>query len=269
MTGGPATVFAIRYQETLVPVIFRPWAREMIRRAAPQDGEDVLDLACGTGAVTMELAAQGMSPGSVTGVDISPGMLAVAAENAKEAGIDATWIEADATALPLPDDAFDVAFCQQALQFFPDRVAALKDLRRVLRPGSRAAFCVQRELSLNPLLRAQSATLDRHVGVAAGDAVRAICSLGDQDEIGANFEEAGFTIQTLDTVSLPLNHPDGRAFAAGALGGMHTGDKLAEATEEERQACYDDFLAALGDCFDGTGISFPHVSTVILANVPR
>ncbi|WP_201742172.1 class I SAM-dependent methyltransferase [Mangrovicoccus ximenensis] len=55
--------FAERYQSVLVPVIFEPWARELVRRAAPQPGEDMLDLGCGTGAVTRELAASAEAPG--------------------------------------------------------------------------------------------------------------------------------------------------------------------------------------------------------------
>jgi len=80
--GGAGTArlenFANRYETTLVPVVFEPWARELIRRAAPQKSEHVLDLACGTGVVTRELARSGVSPGGLTGADHSAGMLAVA-----------------------------------------------------------------------------------------------------------------------------------------------------------------------------------------------
>ncbi len=257
--------FAERYETTLVPVIFQPWARELIRRAAPRDGEHILDLACGTGAVAQEIAEAGIAPASLTGVDISPDMLAVAAAKARAAGYPAEWVEADAGHLPLADNRFDLAFCQQALQFFPDRPAALLELRRVLAPGGRAAFCVQRELALNPLLRAQAATLERHVGPEAGAAVRAICGLPDADTIRALFLGAGFQAVEIESVSLELSHPGGRAFAAGAMGGMHTGDKLSRMSDAERQLCIDDFLAGLGDCFDGTAIRFPHVSHVVTA----
>ena len=57
----------------------------------------------------------------------------------------------------------------------------------------------------------------------------------------------------------------GRAYAAGAMGGMHTGDKLSRLTDAERQECIDDFLTGLGDCFDGMAMNFPHVSNVITA----
>ncbi len=266
--GTPAPRnFAERYETTLVPVIFVPWARELIRRAAPMDGERILDLACGTGVVTREIAATGIRPGSLTGADHSAEMLAVARTRAAEARVAADWVEADAGALPFPDASFDLALCQQALQFFPDRTAALSELRRVLVPGGRAVFCVQCALEVNPMLRAQAETLEKHVGEAAGNAVRAICGLPDADEIRALFEAAGFREVEIETVALTLRHPDARAFAEGAMGGMHTGDKLSALDADRRTRSVEDFLTALGPLVTGRALTFPHVSNVIAARV--
>jgi len=135
----------------------------------------------------------------------------------------------------------------------------------VMKEGGRVAFCVQRELSVNPMLQSQAAALEKHVGPEASAAVKAICGLPDGDEIRALFENAGFEDVEVESVSLTLHHPDGRAFAAGAMGGMHTGDKLSKLSETQRQQCIDDFLAGLGAGFDGTAIRFPHVSNVITA----
>ncbi len=262
---GGAANFAERYEATLVPVIFRPWAAELIRQAPPRDGEHILDLACGTGVVTREIALSDTMPASLTGVDFNAGMLAVARDSARWSGVDAEWVEASADDLPFPDDRFDLAFCQQALQFFPDRPRALRELRRVLKQGGRVAMCVQRDLSRNPMLRSQAATLDKHVGREAGDAVRAICGLPDGEEIRALFEDAGFSEIEVREVGLQLHHPDGRAFAQGAMGGMHTGDKLSSTSDAQRQEAVNDFLRGLGTCFDGTAIRFAHVSNVITA----
>ena len=262
---GEENSFAKRYDAVMVPVIFQPWARELMRRAPPRQGDHVLDLGCGTGAVTREVVSSGVSPGSLTGLDMSADMLEVARERASEAGIEAEWVQADAGDLPFEDGRFDLAYCQQALQFFPDRLGALRELRRVLTDGARAAFCVSRQLSENPLLRAQAAALEKHVGPDAGAAVRAICGLSDPDEIRALFDEAGFEAIVLETVSLTLRHPDGRVYAAGAMGGMHTGDKLARLPGPRREECISSFLTGLGECFDGTAIRFPHVSNVVTA----
>ncbi|MDA7429878.1 class I SAM-dependent methyltransferase [Primorskyibacter aestuariivivens] len=257
--------FAENYDAVLVPVIFQPWARELIRKATPWDGVHFLDLACGTGAVTREVAATGIKATALTGVDMTAGMLEVARQRAREAGLDVELIKATADDLPFEDDRFDLAYCQQALQFFPDKVRALAELRRVMAGGAPVAFCMTTELEENPLLQAQSAAMDRHVGQKAGDAVRAICSLSDGQTIRALFEQAGFNSIDIEKVTLTLHHPDARAYAEGAMGGMHTGDKLAGLDRDQREACMDDFLTGLGACFDGQAMTFPHVSHVVTA----
>ncbi|WP_162798240.1 class I SAM-dependent methyltransferase [Sulfitobacter sp. SK011] len=262
-----ASTFAERYQSVLVPVIFEPWASELIRRAEPGNGEHILDLACGTGVVTRQIPKLISNPGRLVGVDHNGAMLDVARVLAKEAGLDAEWIEADAGALPFNENQFDVAFCQQALQFFPDRPAALLELHRVLKPGGRVACCVQQEIDLNPMLKAQAAALDAHVGENAGNAVRAICGLPDGDEIRRLFEDAGFQNVAVQSTTLTLQHPDARVFAQGAMGGMHTGDKLSGLADGAVERAVEAFLLGLGDCLNGSAMRFPHVSNVITARV--
>lgn len=259
--SAPAT-FADRYQSVLVPVIFQPWARELIRRLPPEHGDHVLDLACGTGVVTREVAALGVPLGSLTAADHSAGMLDVARAGT---GAEVDWFEADAGALPFEDDRFDLAYCQQALQFFPDKPRALSELRRVLKPGGRAGFGVQRDLSLNPLLSAQAAALETHAGPEAAAAVRAICGLPDAGEIRDLFEGAGFRDIAIESATVRVRHPDGRAFASGAMGGMHTGDKLSGMDETRIRNAVADFLDGLADFRDGAAIDVPHVAHIVTA----
>lgn len=260
------TTFAESYDDTLGPVIFRPWARELIARAKPKDGEHILDLACGTGIVSREIIAAGIRPASLTGIDISPDMLAVARSRTYAPGIDTEWHVADAGNLPVADGRFNVALCQQAFQFFPDKPAALAELHRVLAPGGRVAFCIQREIEVNPMLNAQAVTLEKFAGPGAASAVRAICGLSDRETIRDLFTSGGFQGVAVESVSLTLHHPDARAYAKGAMGGMHTGDKMAGLPAEKRKAAYDMFCAELGDCFDGIAMTFPHVSHVVTAH---
>jgi SAM-dependent methyltransferase len=123
------------YERYLVPAIFTGFADELVEGVTP--GTRVLDVACGTGIVARRAAARGAA---VAGVDLNAQMLDVA--RAAEPAIE--WIEADATALPLADDAFDVVLCQQGLQFMPDPAAAVAEMRRVLAPGGRLAVSVWR-----------------------------------------------------------------------------------------------------------------------------
>ena len=130
------------YERFKVPRLFSPMAAQFLGYVPLRAGHRVLDLACGTGVVA-RLAARRVAPsGSVTGLDLNPHMLAVAARRRADEGVAVRWRAGDAAALPFPDACFDVALCQQGLQFFPDRFSALGEMRRVLVPGGVVAACV-------------------------------------------------------------------------------------------------------------------------------
>ena len=116
---------------------------ELQALAAPQPGEQVLDVACGTGVVSLAMAAAVGPGGSVLGVDLSDGMVASAAARAQAAGISqARFARMDAEALTLPAASFDLVVCALGLMYLPDADAALREVQRVLRPGGRAVFAV-------------------------------------------------------------------------------------------------------------------------------
>jgi arsenite methyltransferase len=114
--------------------------RQLVREAlAAQPGQHVLDVGCGPGFYVTELAEQVGSGGSVTGVDVSPAMLAVAAKRAAGRN-NVTFYEAAATKLPVSDGAFDAAVAAQALEYVSDVDGALAEMHRALRPGGRAVI---------------------------------------------------------------------------------------------------------------------------------
>ena len=128
-------------------------------------------------------------------VDLREAMLAVARSHPAPAGRAIDWQQADASALPLADGAFDLVLCQQGLQFFPDRPAALRHVRRVLAPGGRAAFAVWRSLPHQPVFSDLVAAELRHLaplGITAAHAA-APYQLGDPAELRRLFEQAGFS----------------------------------------------------------------------------
>ena len=105
------------------------------------------------------------------------------------------------------------------------------------------------------------------MGAEAGAAVRAICGFPDGQALAALFEEAGFGEVSVERVALTLHHPDGRAFARGAMGGMHTGDRISALDAVRQDRAVEDFLERLGEHFDGQAIRFPHVSNLVTARV--
>jgi arsenite methyltransferase len=114
--------------------------RQLVSEAlGAQPGECVLDVGCGPGFYVTELLDQVGSGGSVTGVDVSRAMLAVAAKRAEGHG-NVTFYEADATSLPVSDGTFDAAVSVQALEYVPDVTAALREIHRALRPDGRVVI---------------------------------------------------------------------------------------------------------------------------------
>lgn len=115
----------------------------LIRWAEPAPGMRILDIASGTGEPALTLAPRVSADGTVTATDVIPEMVAIAAENAAAQGIaNMRFAEADAGALPFPDASFDRVTCRFGVMYFPDVLGALREVRRVLRPGGRAVFAV-------------------------------------------------------------------------------------------------------------------------------
>lgn len=254
---------AERYEEFLVPVVFVPWARDLLARAALKPGERLLDLACGTGIVARMAAGTGVS---VIGADLNPGMLEVAVDRAEGTGI--VFQQADAQDLPFHDSSFDVIICQQGLQFFPDKARALAECFRVLRPGGRAVFCIARGLDENPLMQAQVAAIERHIGEAATGAIRAVCGFGDPDEASAVFADAGFAPIATKTVVLELKAKDAMAFVDGLMKSTPVADSVATMDSAERSQMLNTVLDGFGDYRRGQALSFPHSSNVVEARRP-
>jgi ubiquinone/menaquinone biosynthesis C-methylase UbiE len=193
------------YERYFVPAIGAPLAADLIDTVALRPSERVLDVACGTGVVARLAAERVGATGTVVGLDLNPGMLAVARAVTPPA-LSIEWHEASAEAMPLPDEAFDVVLCQLGLQFMPDKPAAVLEMRRVLAAGGRLAINVPG--STPPIFAILDEALERHIGAEAAGFVRMVFSLHDPDEIrsliiGAGFHDVNVQRKT-KTLHLPL-----------------------------------------------------------------
>ena len=121
--------------------------------------------------------------GRVVGLDINAGMLAVARSLPPRAGLPIEWHEGSALNMPFPDAAFDLVLCQLGLQFFPDRPAALREMRRVLSPSGRLGLSVYSSIEHNPVAYALADALDRHLGPGASASRRSEHALSDADKL--------------------------------------------------------------------------------------
>lgn len=198
---------AENYQRYFVPAIATPVSVDLMRTAALQPGERVLDVACGTGLVA-RLAAEQVGPtGSVTAIDIAPDMIDVArALPSPSAPID--WHVGDATSLALPDDSYDVVLCQMGLMFMEDRAAAVAELRRVLVAGGR--LVVSTPGTIQPPFELMEQAIVDHISPELGGFVRAVFSMHDPGAVAALLRGAG--LHDVDAnVSITTLHLDAPA----------------------------------------------------------
>lgn len=236
---------AQNYEELFVPRIGRPYATALVEAADVRPGERVVDVACGTGIVA-RLAAERTGPdGSVAGVDINAGMLAVARSIAPTI----EWYEAPAEALPLADSAVDVALCNLGLMFFPDKVAALREMRRVLTSGGRAAVLVP-----GPTPEPMSVLADalaKHIDPGLAGFVQIIFSLNNGAEIEQLFTEAGFSDVRceVDTPTFRLGDP--REFLWDYIHSTPLAGIVLGADEAKRSALEADVLDGWQKYLDG------------------
>jgi ubiquinone/menaquinone biosynthesis C-methylase UbiE len=251
------------YEQSLVGPLFRPWAELILDDVGLAPGDRVLDVACGTGIVARLAKERLGDAGTVVGVDLSPGMLAVARRSGK--GID--WREGDAAALPLADgERFDVVVCQQGLQFVAHKAAAAGRMRHALASGGRLAVSTWRSDDELPVLRELRRVAERHVGPVQDRRH----SFGEAGPLEALLREAGVVDVRVKTVSRTIRFKDGGVFVrlnAVALVGMSAAAKAM--TEEERERAIATIVRDSADALrahtDEAGFAFDLAANVATA----
>lgn len=203
------------YEALFVDGLLEEWADQVLDAASIQPGHRVLDVACGTGILARHALARVGAAGSVVGLDIGPGMLAVAAELAP----DIEWQQGPAESLPFADHSFDAVVSQFGLMFFQDRCQAIREMLRVLKPGGTLAVAVWNEVGTMPAYRAEVALLARTAGEAAANALKAPFVLGDRHSLQSLFELAGTTKVSITTKTGKARFPNIRTMVEADLRG--------------------------------------------------
>lgn len=204
------------YEHYFVPAMFLPWATILLRHAAPQSRERVLDVACGTGIVARQAAPLVGADGQVVALDMNPAMLAVARALPAPSGATINWQEGNAMAMPFPDGAFDVVLCQHGLQFVPDRAGAVREMRRVLAPGGRVLVIVLQALAQHPVFEALMESVARHLSLPVS-AVMTPFALCDADELRTLFTAEGFKKVDILPESTTVRFPEPGRFVPLAV----------------------------------------------------
>jgi ubiquinone/menaquinone biosynthesis C-methylase UbiE len=243
------------YERELVPAVFGVWAPTLVELAQPRPGERVIDVACGTGIVA-RLAAMRVAPtGAVVGVDLNPGMLGVARSLAATGSLQ--WQEASADKLPYPDSSFDVVYCQLGLQFFADRTAALREMRRVSATGGRLAIMVWRSIQESPGFAGLAEALERHIGQAAAAIMRAPFGLSNAGELEALVSTAGFQDVVVQQRNGTVRFPSIERFVLSYVAGSPLAGPVSKADDAAREALITDVRNALKRYTSNTELAFP------------
>lgn len=266
MTGAQSWQAAVggtqpaAYERYLVPAIFGAWTDDLLDLAAASAGSRVLDVACGTGVVARAAAQRSGPSGQVVGLDVNREMLAVA-QSIPVPGGHAEWREADVAAMPFPDRSFDAVVCAQGLQYFPDKVAALREMRRVLIPDGRVALSVWRAIDHSPGFAALSSALATYVAPGMVDGP---FMLPDAEKLGASLAEAGFREIAIRAEAKPVRFASVAAFVGQFAAGTPLSVALAQVDEGTMAAIIRDVDEQLQRFMTPEGLTFPiegHLAT--------
>jgi len=250
------------YERYLLPGMrFDTWAVDLLRAVSFQPGEQLLDVACGTGIVARTAAQQSGTGRNLIGLDLNSGMLAMA--QTQEPSV--TWREGNAMELPFDSHTFDVVVCQQGLQFMPDRLQVLREIYRVLVPGGRVGLNVWCGLDDNPGPAAVVEALGRRVGPEAETVAASSFALGDADELERLTVEAGFSDVRVERRGKTSDFVSPDLYTRIFLGGGALARAGIMLTEDAMTAVLDDARTELQKYMKEEGLAFPVVTHVVTA----
>jgi SAM-dependent methyltransferase len=218
------------YERYLGPLLFEPFARDLVHRVDACAGAALLELACGTGLLTRELLRVAPRDVALTATDLSEPMLSVAGGLVNDSR--ATLRKADAMALPFDAASFDAALCQFGVMFFPDKAAAAAQVRRVLRPGGKYIFNSWGSFADNPLADVAERVVEETFPDNPPRFFHTPWGYPDADTIAADARRGGFADVRVETVDVLGRAPSAEAAAIGLTQGTPMAGQLAERTPD-------------------------------------
>jgi ubiquinone/menaquinone biosynthesis C-methylase UbiE len=250
------------YDRFLGPVLFEPYAADLVARLPTGGRLQVLELACGTGILTRRLRETLPDSATVVATDLNEPMVAYAREAVPGAGI--VWEQADAQSLPFADGAFDVVACQFGLMFLPDKEQGFREARRVLTSGGLLLANVWHSWDANPAPRAIHTTLASLFPADPPRFMETPYGYHDTERLRADMADAGWEDVQLVTVRLQGVSPSATEVATGFALGTPLAHELAE-----RGVDSDAVTRALTEALIPVGGEQPfktlHAATVITA----
>ena len=236
-------------RQDMQDAVFAPISDRLYARAHFAPGQSVIDVGCGCGATTLDIARRIAPNGSAIGVDVSEPMIGRARERAPADG-GPEFLLADATTYDFAPEAADLLFSRFGVMFFADPVLAFANMRKGLKRGGRVAFACWREPKLNPWQTVSLKAACKHVPRlpdAAPDAPGPF-SFADPVRLHGILEAAGYDRIALTPIDIDLDLAAGRGFEAGFTTALEVGAAsraMDGQPEASRAAAAEEIRAAL------------------------
>ncbi|API60100.1 SAM-dependent methyltransferase [Tardibacter chloracetimidivorans] len=240
--------------------MIEPLGQALLAQAGYAPGERVVDVGCGGGWTTRQIAAAVGDSGLALGLDISPDLVAAASDRAQRAGLAQIRFEQGDAATAMPVEApFDRLFSRFGLMFFPQPYPAFANLRRMLRDGGRLDIATWAPIAENPWQRSVMSIIGAHIDLPAPEPrAPGPFALGEQDYVTDLLQSAGFTGIAFDTWSgnLRVGGPgsDPASAAQFVLDGMQIGDLIGSSSAEAHAAILGSLVELFERHSDGDGV---------------
>lgn len=252
--------------------MFVPLTRALIERAEIRNGQTVLDVAGGAGEPSLTIAEVVGPAGSVTCTDGVAAMVEAARAEAQRRGLtNMTFQQCAAASLPFPDNSFDVVVSRLGVMFFPDPVAAFREMLRVLRPNGRMAFAVWGKSEVNPFCYLVTRVMDQHVKSPAADpdAPNAF-RFAEPGKLINVLRQAGAvdveeSITTFD-MQAPISAPQFWEMRSKTSDTLR--EKLAKLPADEQAEIADEVEQAVKEFFPANQMKFPTQMLIATGNKP-
>jgi ubiquinone/menaquinone biosynthesis C-methylase UbiE len=259
-------------RQELQDVLLAPVSESLFARTNVEHGERVIDIGCGCGSTTIELARRVGPKGDVVGVDVSAPMLARARERVR-AGMPIEFVEADATVYRFPPGRTDLLCSRFGVMFFAEPASSFANLRTALRPGGRLVFACWREPQENPWMAVPLMQVYKHVPnlPESGPEDPGPFSFARADRVRRILNQAGFSAIALEPVDLVIDLAIGRGLDAALATALEIGPAsraLDGQPPEVSEAAARSIRAALAPLQQGGTVPLAAAIWIVTANNP-